>query len=261
MLNYGDKIGIVWCSDGQKHYYAEKLKCLETTLRNMGLQPVFSNYIYEKENIFSGTAKERIRQLGEDTGIARAKEVTTQRLAVFDLSVYGAFAPYYAAGGEDGVAYTFGAGWEGARTAENIVMLNSAVENGYYTYLFDRCIAMGADTVLFVIEKLQNGSYDIERVVETGASFGFEFVEQSKTTLLLHKEVPETFGVINEYEYLTIGRAAKDIAYLFPSFKEGEDTLDAYTLEKLCAYKRIFLSDFTYKRTCLPGQQMPVLRF
>jgi len=59
MLKYGDKIGIVCCSDGQKHYYAEKLKCLETTLRNMGLQPVFSNYIYEKENIFSGTAKER----------------------------------------------------------------------------------------------------------------------------------------------------------------------------------------------------------
>lgn len=59
MLKYGDKIGIVCCSDGQKHYYAEKLKCLETTLRNMGLQPVFSNYIYEKENIFCGTAKER----------------------------------------------------------------------------------------------------------------------------------------------------------------------------------------------------------
>ncbi len=204
-------------------------------------------YVYTPKENRSGTAKERIRQLGEDTGMARAKEVTTQRLAVFDLSGYGAFAPYYAAGGEDGVAYTFGAGWEGARTAENIVMLNSAVENGYYTYLFDRCIAMGADTVLFVIEKLQNGGYDIERVVETGASFGFEFVEQSKTTLLLHKEVPETFGVINEYEYLAIGRAAKDIAYLFPSFKEGEDALDAYTLEELCAYKRIFLSDFTYK--------------
>ncbi len=59
MLNRGDKIGIVCCSNGQKHYYAEKLKCLETTLREMGLQPVFSNYIYEKEDIFGGTAKER----------------------------------------------------------------------------------------------------------------------------------------------------------------------------------------------------------
>lgn len=65
MLNYGDKVGIVCCSNGQKHYYAEKLKCLENVLRDMGLQPVFSNYIYEKENIFSGTAKERADALME----------------------------------------------------------------------------------------------------------------------------------------------------------------------------------------------------
>lgn len=65
MLKSGDKIGIVCCSDGQKHYYAEKLSYLEATLRNMGLQPVFSDYIYEKEDIFSGTAKERADALME----------------------------------------------------------------------------------------------------------------------------------------------------------------------------------------------------
>ena len=65
MLNRGDKIGIVCCSNGQKHYYADKLKCLETTLREMGLQPVFSDYIYEKEDVFSGTAKERADALME----------------------------------------------------------------------------------------------------------------------------------------------------------------------------------------------------
>lgn len=65
MLNYGDKIGIVCCSNGQKHYYAEKLKCLEATLLDIGLQPVFSNYIYEKTDIFSGTAKERAEALME----------------------------------------------------------------------------------------------------------------------------------------------------------------------------------------------------
>ena len=65
MLNQGDKIGIVCCSNGQKQYYAEKLKCLETTLRGMGLQPVFSDYIYETEDVFSGTAKERAEALME----------------------------------------------------------------------------------------------------------------------------------------------------------------------------------------------------
>jgi len=65
MLKCGDKISIVCCSNGQKHYYAEKLSCLEATLRNMGLQPVFSNYIYEKEDVFCGTARERAEALME----------------------------------------------------------------------------------------------------------------------------------------------------------------------------------------------------
>ena len=65
MLKYGDEIGIVCCSNGQKHYYAEKLKCLEITLMDSGLQPVFSDYVYEKEDVFSGTARERAAALME----------------------------------------------------------------------------------------------------------------------------------------------------------------------------------------------------
>lgn len=59
MFKHGDKIGIVCCSNGQKWTYTEKIKCLENTLIEIGLQPVFSDYIYEKESIFSGSAKER----------------------------------------------------------------------------------------------------------------------------------------------------------------------------------------------------------
>lgn len=59
MFRYGDKIGIVCCSNGQKAAYAEKIRHLEHTLINIGLHPVFSDYIYEKESIFSGSAKER----------------------------------------------------------------------------------------------------------------------------------------------------------------------------------------------------------
>ncbi len=59
MFKFGDKIGIVCCSNGQKPVYAEKISHLENVLTEIGLQPVFSNYIYEKESIFSGTARER----------------------------------------------------------------------------------------------------------------------------------------------------------------------------------------------------------
>ena len=63
MLRYGDKIGIVCCSNGQKMAYAQKIKCLENTLMDIGLQPVFSDCIYEKESIFSGTVEERANAL------------------------------------------------------------------------------------------------------------------------------------------------------------------------------------------------------
>ena len=79
MLNCGDKIGIVCCSNGQKHYYAEKLKRLETTLLDMGLQPVFSKYIYEKEDVFCGTARERADALME---FYRDDEIKS----IFDIS-------------------------------------------------------------------------------------------------------------------------------------------------------------------------------
>lgn len=59
MLRAGDKIGIVCCSNGQKQIYSDKIEYLKNTLIDIGLHPVFSDYIYEKENILSGTAKER----------------------------------------------------------------------------------------------------------------------------------------------------------------------------------------------------------
>ena len=63
MLKSGDKIAIVCCSNGQKRAYAEKIEYLEQTLKSIGLQPVFSEYIYEKEDIFSGTVQERANAL------------------------------------------------------------------------------------------------------------------------------------------------------------------------------------------------------
>ena len=63
MLKSGDKIAIVCCSNGQKSAYAEKIEYLEQTLKSIGFQPVFSDYIYEKEDVFSGMAQERANAL------------------------------------------------------------------------------------------------------------------------------------------------------------------------------------------------------
>lgn len=49
MLNFGDKIGIVCCSNPQKRNSAEKVRHLEQTLLSMGLYPIASPCIYEDE--------------------------------------------------------------------------------------------------------------------------------------------------------------------------------------------------------------------
>lgn len=57
------KVGIICCSNGQKRAYEEDIKILENTLQNIGLQPIFSDYIYEREGVFCGSAKERAQAL------------------------------------------------------------------------------------------------------------------------------------------------------------------------------------------------------
>lgn len=59
MVNNRKKVGIVCCSNGQKSSSASRIENLEKTLSELGLCPVFSDYIYERESIFCGTAKER----------------------------------------------------------------------------------------------------------------------------------------------------------------------------------------------------------
>ena len=56
------------------------------------------------------TVEEKNDIRGEEMLMNQAKAVTNQRMTVFDLSGYGAFAPYYAAGVERKVPYMFGAG-------------------------------------------------------------------------------------------------------------------------------------------------------
>ena len=79
MITTGSKIGIVCCSNGQKKEYSEKIRRMEEILRSIGLQPVFSDYIYAKEDVFSGTGKERAQALME---FYRDDEIK----AIFDIS-------------------------------------------------------------------------------------------------------------------------------------------------------------------------------
>ncbi|SHO50243.1 6-pyruvoyl-tetrahydropterin synthase-related protein [Anaerocolumna xylanovorans] len=180
--------------------------------------------------------------------ISDAKKITSQRLAILDLSRYGAFAPYYVAGTDKRIKYTFGAGWEGAHTASNIVRLNTALAGGNYYYLFDRCLELGSDTVLIPTVFLENKEEDIDKIAAAAEKSGYARKENRNGSLLFHRNTISSFGVVTDYEYMAIGSSAKDIALLFPAFKEGDSLqLDSYTYEELKEYKKIYLSGFTYK--------------
>lgn len=79
MLQKGDKVGIVCCSNGQKQEASGKLAALERILCEIGLRPVWSKHIYEKDNVFSKAAKERAESL---MNFYQDEEIK----AIFDIS-------------------------------------------------------------------------------------------------------------------------------------------------------------------------------
>lgn len=79
LLEEGDKVVLVCCSNGQSRRNEGIIKQLETVLQQAGLTAVCSPYLYEKDSVFSGTGKERaesLMQFYQDDSIR----------AVFDLS-------------------------------------------------------------------------------------------------------------------------------------------------------------------------------
>lgn len=205
------------------------------------------NYIYFPQEKRVADIVTALDEKAEGLMLTDAKNITNQRLAVMDLSKYGSFAPYYIAGVGKNVRYTFGAGWEGAATATEIVRLNTSVESGWYGYLFDRALELGNDTVLIPVNNLKEKAKDVEIVIEKAALSGYTLVKNSGGSLLFHKDVPKQFGVITKYKNIAIGTSAAGIAMMFPSFEEGTKTnLNDYTFEELSRYESIYLSGFTY---------------
>lgn len=196
-------------------------------------------------------AMETIRDRGSELMLETAKNYTKQRLAVYDLSRYEAFAPFYVSGVDNNTRYMFGAGWEGAATAKNIVMLNTAVENESFVYVFDRSIEMGCDTILFADCAFDEGIASVVEDIDAAAQkTGFVRRELGSTGAVYTREVPGTFGTITSYDNLAIGSAANDMAMIFPTFEEGDsDNLDDYTVEELSKYKIVYLSNVKYLST------------
>lgn len=171
-----------------------------------------------------------------------AVQSTNSRLALYDLGGFGSYPSYYLS--KMGIKQVFGSGWQGAKTAENIMELNTALEKGWYSYLLDRSLEHGSDTLVIKKDKLK----DVEAFTRLAASFGYEKLEENDLTITYKLPVEGTFGTIVKYEGLAIGKYASNLAYIFPKFMVGQsEYIDDYKVEKLEEYKVIYLSGFRYR--------------
>lgn len=197
---------------------------------------------------FSGEpVEERMDELDEAVLLTSAKEMTTQRLALMDLSTLEATGAFLVSDYKNPVAATFGAGWQSANTASNIVLLNEALETGCYYYVFDRCLELGNDSVLIRAASLKNGYKDMEEVREAAEAVGYRLAEENEGYQLYHLDTFAQFGTISSYEAIGIGRAAETVTLHYPSMEHGDsDNLNDYGFEELKKYRLVYLDGFTY---------------
>lgn len=196
----------------------------------------------------SGTdVASRFAEFQEDTLLTEAKEITRQRLTLLDASSLGAKGAYMVSGYENKKPGTFGAGWQSAATAHNIVQLNQAMEDGCYRYLFDRCVELGSDTVLLQVAQMQFQSEDIASADSAATESGYRLIDENDQYRLYHLDTYDNFGVISEYSAIGIGSSSAQISLFFPSVEETIETdLNKYTFEELSKYRTVYLGGFTY---------------
>ncbi len=86
MLKRGDKVGLVCCSNPQRREDAGKIQQLELRLKDIGLVPVFSDYIYAGDG-----SEQEVTALGAASGQERARVLMDfyrdeEIKAIFDIS-------------------------------------------------------------------------------------------------------------------------------------------------------------------------------
>lgn len=172
-------------------------------------------------------------------------DVTGQRVALMDLSEFGSFPSFYFCSGQNNTKYAYGWAWQGAATASNIVLLNTALENEYYGFMFDRLVELGCDSVLVKRDKVK----DLDRLYDNARKCGYYLAKEFNMGLLFKVETPNSFGVKSRYYGLAIGNSASNITLEFPGYQIGNSyCLDDYTLDQLLQYEMVYVSGFTYRQ-------------
>ncbi len=192
---------------------------------------------------------ERYDVPANDDGVAVSdllRDNTTQRASLMDLSSLGSY-PSYGLCTDGGVSYTFGWAWQGAATADNIMLLNQALENEQYDYLFDRSVELGDDTVAIDRTYIGAKGKTLQDVTASAEKSGYTLIYESDRVCLFKLDSPDEFGVVTQYDGIAIGDYAYGITLAFPVFKAGmSSNIEDYSVDELKKYSTVILTGFTY---------------
>ncbi|NLW91919.1 MAG: hypothetical protein GXY34_10035 [Syntrophomonadaceae bacterium] len=132
----------------------------------------------------------------------------------------------------------FGWAWQGATTAPNIMLLNSAMEFNWYPYLFRQLYHLGA--TYLVVDNNQIKSKASFR--KMAADYGYkQNMELEPYSVWTRQERP--YMIVDQKRYLAIGTNASNFALIFPQIEIGRsNNIDDYTPKELSAYNTIVLT-------------------
>ncbi len=184
-------------------------------------------------------------EICEEYLLDEAMELTDNCVAFMDMSNIGSYTSYIITKGDRNVDSLFGWAYQGAYTINEIVELNEAFETGYYTYVFDRLIRYGCDTV---VVKKNEVKVDYEGMLKAAQENGYSIAGETEKGLLLDFEYEGKYGTVFNYKNVCIGKGSEYMCYLYPSFyKLRSNLLDDYSFEELKKYEKIYITGPEYK--------------
>lgn len=165
------------------------------------------------------------------------------KVATLDLSSLGS-APSYLLSVESGREQVFGWAWQGASTARNIMLLNTAIQKRYYPFLFRQLTFLGA-TDLVIRDSMVK---DLDKFKKVAYREGFR-QQETIEGISYWRKTQMPYLITTDRKCLAIGKYAENYALQFPSVEIGySNTIDDYNMEYLNKYPLLILSGAQWKQ-------------
>ncbi|NLX03397.1 MAG: hypothetical protein GXY40_12860 [Syntrophomonadaceae bacterium] len=159
------------------------------------------------------------------------------KVATLDLSKLGS-SPSYLLAEVAGREQVFGWAWQGAKTAQNLMLINMALENEWYPYVFQRLSYMGTTDLMTFQDAIKNTGMFEKQANQAG------FKQEMVSGALQHWHGID-YPYLTEYQKqgLAVGKHASIFAMQFPTLEIGSSPrIDDYSLQQLQEYKTLVLS-------------------